>query len=422
MGRLRSPGPKRVWGLVGKIQTTATAFALVFLVACTATPPEPAEGGPEGENPARTTQIDTSSSAADTSGGALVTSAQDGEPPGEESPTAAREPADPVLAELQALGRRLDSLVLAQGATAASPEESTDSTGEEASEPAAPPGNLWRAFWTVVVMVGAFITIRFIAFVLEALAERNAERRLLYKRFVPLARLFFWVVAALVIARGIWSIDAQGLLAAGAAGAVAIGFAAQDILKNVFGGLVIVADRPFAAGDKIRVGDTYGEVVSVGLWSTRITTPDDNLVSVPNSQIVNGQVANANSGALDCQVVTDLYLPGWVDERLAKKIAYESAASSPFVYLHKPIVVLVRDHFQDTFVTNLKVKAYVLDQRYEFRFMSDVTERARREFRKHGLLGPFHGARPFFRVDRETHADGPNPQTVDTTQGVGNIG
>ena len=100
----------------------------------------------------------------------------------------------------------------------------------------------------------------------------------------------------------VFEVDAATLLAAGAALGVAIGFAAQDILKNIFGGLVIIADRPFQVGDKIQVAGTYGEVTAIGTRSTRIVTPDDNLVSVPNSQIVDGQVANANAGALDCQV------------------------------------------------------------------------------------------------------------------------
>lgn len=143
----------------------------------------------------------------------------------------------------------------------------------------------------------------------------------------------------------------------------------------------------------IGVEGTYGEVVSIGLRSTRITTPDDNLVSVPNSQIVDGQVANANAGALYCQVVTDLYLPGWVDESKAKQIAYEAAVSSKYVYLNKPIVVLVKDEFKETFLTRIRVKAYVLDTRYEFLLQSEVTERARREFRQQGLLRPWHGAR-----------------------------
>lgn len=134
------------------------------------------------------------------------------------------------------------------------------------------------------------------------------------------------------------------------------------------------------------MGGTYGEVTAIGFRSTRIKTADDNLVSVPNAQIVDQQVSNANAGKLNCQVVTDLYLPGWTDETAAKRIAFEAAASSKFVYLNEPIVVLVSDVFKETFLTRVRVKAYVLDPRLEFLFQSDVTERARAGFREAGLL------------------------------------
>jgi hypothetical protein len=98
--------------------------------------------------------------------------------------------------------------------------------------------------------------------------------------------------------------------------------------------------------------------------------------------------------------VTDLYLPGWVDEAVAKRIAFEAATSSKYVYLNKPIVVLVKDEFKETFLTHLMVKAYVLDPRYEFLLMSDVTERARAGFRKAGLIGPMHGVRAYVDMDR----------------------
>ena len=54
-------------------------------------------------------------------------------------------------------------------------------------------------------------------------------------------------------------------------------------------------------------------------------------------------------------------------------------------------VVLVLDEFDKAFLTHLKVKAYVLDPRYEFLFMSDVTERARAAFREAGILAPLDG-------------------------------
>ena len=256
-----------------------------------------------------------------------------------------------------------------------------------------------RAAVAILFLLLSGLVIRVVIWVLEKLAERNAKRRLLFKRLVPIARISFWFLSILFVFLVILRVDAQGLVAAGAAVGVAVGFAAQDILKNIFGGLIVLFDQPFQVGDKISVGGTYGEVVSIGLRSTRIVTPDDNLVSVPNAQVVDGQVANANAGELNCQVVTELFLPGWVDESEAKRIAFEAAATSKYVFLNKPIVVLIKDEFRETFLTQVKVKAYVLDPRYEFLFMSDVTERARAGFRKAGILGPMHGVRAYVDLD-----------------------
>ena len=240
-------------------------------------------------------------------------------------------------------------------------------------------------FWSLVVLVVFRFLIRGLIWILETLAERSVRRRLTFKWLIPITRMLLWGIAAYLIVRTIFRVDAQGLLAASAALGVALGFAAQDLLKNVFGGLIVVFDQPFQVGDKISVGGTYGEVVSIGLRSTRIVTADDNLVTVPNSQVVQEQVANANAGQLNCQVVTDLYLPGRVDEKQAREIAFDAAVTSQYVFLEKPIQVFVADQFHTTFVTHLRVRAYVLDPRFEFLLRSDITERAREGFRAAGL-------------------------------------
>jgi small-conductance mechanosensitive channel len=294
-----------------------------------------------------------------------------------------------LLAGQEALARRLDSLTSAV-VPADSARRLTDS-GDVLGEA----GQQVRSFglgilWSVLVVFVFNFSIHGLVWVLDALAERNASRRLFYKRVVPVVRIVLWIFAAYLIVRVIFQVDYQGLIAAGAAVGVAVGFAAQDLLKNLFGGIILVFDQPFQVGDKIRVGGTYGEVVSIGLRSTRMVTPDDNLVSVPNAEVVDHQVANANAGELNCQVVTDLYLPGWANEAVAKRIAFDAATSSKYVYLNKPIVVLVADVFKETFLTRVRVKAYVLDPRLEFLFQSDVTERARAGFREAGLLKPEH--------------------------------
>lgn len=248
-----------------------------------------------------------------------------------------------------------------------------------------------KTILAILVVIGSFFLIRGAIWLLETLSERSAARRLFYKKLVPIGRLLIWGITIYVILAEVYQVDRRGLLAAMTAIGVAIGFAAQDILKNIFGGILIIFDQPFQVGDKIRVGGTYGEVVSMGLRSTRIVTPDDNLVSVPNSQVVENQVANANSGSLDCQVVVELFLPGWVDVTRAKAIAFSAAANSKYVYLEKPIVVNIRDEFKETFLTQLTVKAYVLDTRYEFALASDITETAKAEFLREGFFDAIDG-------------------------------
>ena len=282
---------------------------------------------------------------------------------------------------------RLDSMEAARPAARTEGAAPTGETGgidlEEARDEVTNLG--LSIFWSILVLILFRFLIRGLIWILETLAERSVRRRLTFKWLIPITRMLLWGVAAYLIVRQIFRVDAQGILAASAALGVALGFAAQDLLKNVFGGLIVVFDQPFQVGDKISVGGTYGEVVSIGLRSTRIVTADDDFVSVPNSQVVEEQVANANAGELNCQVLTNLYLPGRVDERAAKEIAFEAAVNSKYVFLEKPIQVFIEDEFHTTFVTRVKVRAYVLDPRFEFLLRSDITERARDGFRAAGL-------------------------------------
>ena len=250
-------------------------------------------------------------------------------------------------------------------------------------------GNVIAALFLIVT---AYISVWLMTWLIGIVAERFGQYRLKLMILVPIIRILIWAGTLYLIIAEIFSPSEDKLLAFAASAGLAIGFASQDVLKNIFGGLLIILDRPFQVGDKIQVGGHYGEVVNIGLRSVRIVTPDDNLVSVPNSEMVNQSVSNANAGALDCQVVVELHLPIDVDLRHAKKLAYEAAATSRFVYLNKPIVVMVSDIYDKGFLTKLKVKAYVLDTRFEFAFASDVAERAKAAFVEAGFYGVSAGS------------------------------
>lgn len=241
--------------------------------------------------------------------------------------------------------------------------------------------------WAFVFFFGAFFLLRYTTMILETVAEKWMGSRLFIKRLIPIFRIVSWIFIIYLIVVSILAPPIETIIAITASTGIALGFAAQDILKNIFGGVMILFDRPFQVGDKIQVGKHYGEVIQIGLRSVRIVTADDSMVSVPNSEIVNQSVSNSNTGEFNCQVVSEIYLPVHVNPTRVRKIGYRSAIVSRYVYLKKPVSVIIKNeiHHGKT-VLKVRLKAYVLDLRYEFAFMSDMTEIFVTELLKEGVV------------------------------------
>ncbi len=232
-----------------------------------------------------------------------------------------------------------------------------------------------KIIWSLIFLLITYLIIKGLSKLLNILAERSARYRITVKGFIPILRILGWILAIYVVVGGVINPPIETIIAVAASIGIAVGFAAQDILRNIFGGLIIVIDRPFKVGDKIEIGKYYGEVVEIGLRSTQMVTPDDSLVSVPNGEVMNHSVSNANAGEPFCQVVAEIYIPITVDTDQVRKIALETAQVSKYVYLNKPIKVLfVNEVHQRRSYLKMRLKAYVLDIRDEFDFKSDMTE------------------------------------------------
>ncbi|HRP93056.1 MAG: mechanosensitive ion channel family protein [Ignavibacteriaceae bacterium] len=277
--------------------------------------------------------------------------------------------------------------------------KSTDSTKQTKSkslkeELTTPPSisdiiSLGKIFWAIVIFVIGIFLIKFASKLLELSAERSAKYRISIKGIIPVVRIFGWSLVIYIIISGVFQPPAATLLALAASLGIAIGFAAQDIFKNIFGGIMILFDRPFQVGDKIEAGQYYGEVVKIGLRSTRIVTGDDSLVSIPNGDIMTRSVSNSNTGEANCQVVAEIYLPITVDTEKVRQIATEAAQVSKYIYLDKPIAVLFFNEIKERrSYFKMRLKAYVMDIRYEFPFKSDMTELVIKELLKQKIISP----------------------------------
>ena len=105
------------------------------------------------------------------------------------------------------------------------------------------------------------------------------------------AKLVLYIVTVVIVAESL-HIPMTSLVALLSVGSLGITLAAEDILGNVAGGLVILSSRPFSIGDFVEVSGTSGTVHEISLNHTKLVTPDGLLVMLPNKELASSQMIN----------------------------------------------------------------------------------------------------------------------------------
>lgn len=136
------------------------------------------------------------------------------------------------------------------------------------------------------------------SFIFEGLASRlqlNFD-----KIVIPFISKFLkfvtWAFAVIMIVQE-WGYNVNGLIAGLGLGGLAFALAAKDTIANIFGGVVIIFDKPFTIGDFIAYGNIEGTVESINFRSTKIRKADQALVTIPNSILANSSIINQSKMA-----------------------------------------------------------------------------------------------------------------------------
>ena len=159
----------------------------------------------------------------------------------------------------------------------------------------------------------------FAARLLVALAEeyltssnpKNAQRKVhLDIHMIALVKktvlFIIWTLGGVMALSNV-GVNIGALLGTLGIGGMAVALAAQDTVKNVFGGFTILMDGTFRIGDRIKIGEFDGFVENIGIRSTRIRTMEKRVVIIPNYKIVEGPVQNISEEPMR-QVITRLGL------------------------------------------------------------------------------------------------------------------
>ena len=229
----------------------------------------------------------------------------------------------------------------------------------------------------------------------QKLMEKIPSRRFLILQTSTLITFLWYFGGAYWMIVGILQPPNEMLLALGGSAAVAVGFALKDVAASIIAGLILLFDRPFQVGDRVSFGDTYGEIVSIGLRSVRLSTLDDNLVTIPNSRFITEVVSSGNAGALDMMVVCDFHVALDANLELAQQLIHEAIVTSRFVYLKKPVTFAINEVvIAERLAIQIRAKSYVLDVHYEKAYQSDIVMRVSRLFVEHGIARPQRNSSP----------------------------
>lgn len=235
------------------------------------------------------------------------------------------------------------------------------------------------SYTTLLSIIATLFTTWIVLFgikgLIQSLVNYNPKYRIQLSQTYPVIRILLWVLAIVYIVVGIIQPPQSVIYTSLGSLGLALGLASQDAIRNLVAGIMMAISPRFKIGDMIRVNEQYGEVISLDLSNTKLHTFDDNIITVPNGDILKSPISNANNGQLNEQVSIDLHLPVSIPVSKLKNLALEATKCSYYVYLKKPITATVFPVFERDFYYHLKIKAYVLDVRLERAMASDISER-----------------------------------------------
>jgi len=148
-----------------------------------------------------------------------------------------------------------------------------------------------------ILLVGLKLTFAYLVWLfVEAAIEVYLARRGVDANLVVLARYLALVLVLVWTAYMVAGREIAPLIGALGVAGLAVSLAAQDTFSNFIAGVVLLADRPFRIGDWIRVGDKLGRVEGITLRTTRIRTPDNELIALPNAKVAGDEIQNLSAG------------------------------------------------------------------------------------------------------------------------------
>ncbi|MEP0860752.1 MAG: mechanosensitive ion channel [Ignavibacterium sp.] len=244
-----------------------------------------------------------------------------------------------------------------------------------------------------LVIILLVVSFRYINVLLDWYSQKidASDNRNLSGSLIPLLKkvskiILFALAVVIVLAK--FNVDISAFVVSLGVGSLAIALAAQETLSNMISGFIIMTDRPFRIGDRIRYADNQvGDVVDIGIRSTKILDFDNNIVIIPNNEIVKSRLVNITYPNSLTRVVVEVGVAYGTDIKKVKEILLNIANNDPDC--SKQIA-------PDVFFINFgassldfRLVARTDDYRNAWAMQCRLREKIYEEFNKHNIEIPF---------------------------------
>ena len=191
--------------------------------------------------------------------------------------------------------------------------------------------NAWNILWFFVILVVGIIVIKIVLRLVKKLLGKTKIEKMAQQFVVTILKFVLYLALILLLLSQI-GVEISGILTACSAVILAVGMALQNSISNVANGIIIISNKMFKKGDYIITGGVEGQVTDINFLFTTLITTDNKKITLPNSNILNGEVTNL--GAYPTRRVDFMFSVAYeTDVELVKKIVTDVMKSDGRVLL-----------------------------------------------------------------------------------------
>ncbi len=237
----------------------------------------------------------------------------------------------------------------------------------------------------LVIMFVSFKIINAIARRIIKRAEKNHADKTIFRTLAYVLKIGLKIIVTICLV-GYLGIDTSGLTALVASAGVCVGLAVNGAVSNFAGGVLILLSRPFKIDDYIEALGYSGTVVDIRIVNTKLVTPDNKVIYLPNGTLANTEIVNYSER--DLRRVDFTFSIGYSNDfEKAKQIIKDICVAHELVLKDPQPFIRVKEHGSSSI--NITARAWVKNADYWTVFF-DITEAVKTAFDKEGIEIPFN--------------------------------